>query len=116
MAALVNSNEIQSDREKGRLKINPDQIQLTHTAEPVDQKNWRVRIELDAPDGFLAQVAHVTYQRHPTFKTRFKDVTVAPFVDSFKCWGAFTIKAVIHLDDGQTLNRQRFLTLEAENE
>lgn len=111
VAALVNKSEVDNDRLKQALKIDPNQIQLSHSSEPVDQKYWRVRVWLEAPTEFLAMIDKIVYERHPTFKDHFKEVKSTPFSDSFKCWGAFTIKAEIHLKDGQVLKRQRFLSL-----
>ncbi|WP_250460908.1 pYEATS domain-containing protein [Microbulbifer litoralis] len=112
LSELVNKREIESDKESKELKVDPTLITLSHTSEPADAKYWRVKVTLEAPDGFVQQIEKVEFERHQTFKNKIKIVHAPPFVDSFKCWGAFTIKASIYLRDGQILRRQRFLTLE----
>lgn len=114
LADLSNTKEVQTDQEQHSLDVDPKSVQLTHTAEPAEPGKWRVRVWLDAPQEFLDQVATVTYERHPTFKNRTKDVVDAPFVDKFRCWGAFTIKAQIHLQNGTIIRRQRFLALDSD--
>jgi hypothetical protein len=111
VADLANKTEI--EKEKGKLKINVDpyKIRLKYTSDRIDAKFFRVKVWLDAPTDFLAQVTKVVFERHPTFKNRFKEVTSEPFKDSFRCWGEFTIRSEITLKTGDTLRRQRFLRL-----
>ncbi len=115
IADLANTSQIQIDRGIANLKFDPNAVKLSHSAKAVDAKYWRVRVRLDAPDEFLTEVKQVIFERHPTFRNRFKEVNNAPFEDSFKCWGAFTIRAEIKLENGQVLKRQRFLTLESQD-
>jgi transcription initiation factor IIF auxiliary subunit len=76
-----------------------------------------VKVWLDAPADFLAQVEKVVFEGHPTSKNRFKEVNAPPFEDTFTCWegGEFTIRAVITLKSGETLRRQRYLALRYES-
>lgn len=115
VAAIANASEIQKDSTLGELKIDPNQIKLVHKSQQIDIKKWRVQVWLDAPDDFLQQIDKVVFERHSTFKNRFKETLFAPFTDTFKCWGEFTIKAEIHLKSGQILKRQRYITLQQEN-
>lgn len=115
IATLANQTEIVKDEKSHALqdiKVDPYKIRIRHTSERVDEKYFRVRVWLDAPQEFIPQVKKVIYERHPTFKKRFKETTVAPFEDTFKCWGEFTIRAKIELGNGELLRRQRYLSLE----
>ncbi len=76
---------------------------------------YRVRVWLDAPDEFIRDVETVQYERHPTFKNRYKTTSQKPFEDKFKCWGEFTIKAQIKLKTGEVLRRQRYLSLNSDD-
>ncbi len=89
-------------------------IRLRYTSERLDEKYSRVRVWLEAPAEFLAQVAKVVFERHPTFKNRLREVDAPPFEDAFRCWGEFTIRANVILKNGETLRRQRYLALDAE--
>jgi len=112
VASLANQTEIQREEQQLNIKVDPYKIRLRYTSTRRDAKYFQVRVWLDAPANFLAQVSKVVYERHPTFKTRFKEVTTSPFADSFRCWGAFTIREEIFLTSGEKLRRQRFLSLE----
>jgi hypothetical protein len=111
VATLVNHQEIAQDAQRGRLRVDPYSIRLRHTSERIDERYFRVRVWLDAPDDFISTVEKVIYERHSTFQQRLKEVTLPPFEDRFKCWGEFTIRAKIHLKNGEVLRRQRFLAL-----
>ena len=111
VATLANQTEIEKDQRKPDIKVDPTQIRIRHTSKKLDGKYYMVRVRLDAPPEFMQQVKKVVYQRHETFREQFKEVSTPPFEDSFKCWGEFTIKAEIELSNGQTLRRQRYLTL-----
>ncbi len=113
VSLLANQTEIDMDEtKKNTIKVDPYQVRLKYTSDRVDAKYFRVRVWLDAPKEFMEQVAMVVFERHPTFKNRFKTVQTPPFEDSFKCWGEFTIRAEIKLKDGTILRRQRYLALE----
>ena len=109
VAELINKNEIEKDSTV--LKVDPHKIHLTHTSTPLDGKYWSVTAKLEAPEDFMSLIERVEFERHPTFKNRTHVVREQPFVDKIKCWGAFTMKAHIYLNDGQVIKRQRFLTL-----
>ena len=113
VATLANKTEIEQEERKFSIKVDPYKVRLRYTSERVDEKYFRVKVWLDAPKDFLAQVGKVVFERHPTFKNRFKEVTTPPFEDGFRCWGEFTIRAEITLKTGETLRRQRYLALES---
>ena len=112
VALLVNQSEVDKDKSAARLKVDPKSVRLKHSSVRLDEKYWRVEVWLEAPEDLMPQIEKVTYERHPTFRDRFKDVTAPPFEDTFRCWGEFTIKAEIKLKDGVHLKRQRYLSLE----
>ena len=116
VATLVNQAEISQDIAKANLKVDPKSIRLRHTSVPDGPKYWKVKVWLDAPADFVSEIEKVTFERHPTFKNRYKDVTSPPFADSFKCWGEFTIRAAIRLRDGQMIKRQRYLALQVDGD
>ena len=117
VASLVNQTEIARDENRlDETKVDPKAIRLKHSSKHLDAKYWSVKVWLDAPEDFLSQVEKVTFQRHPTFIHRFKETTTAPFEDSFSCWGEFTIKAEIKTRSGQVFRRQRYLTLDTEQD
>jgi hypothetical protein len=111
VATLANQTEIEKDQRKPDIKVDPTQIRIRHASTRLDEKYYMVRVWLDAPLEFMQQVKKVIYQRHETFRQRLKEVSTPPFEDSFRCWGEFTIKAEIELTNGQSLRRQRYLSL-----
>lgn len=116
VATLVNQSEISKDQARSSLKVDPKAIRLRHSSVQDGDKYWKVKVWLDAPAEFLAEVEKVIYERHPTFKDRYKEVLSSPYLDSFRCWGEFTIRAEIRLRDGQTLRRQRYLALQVDED
>jgi len=103
LSELNNKNEINNDKGNAELKIDPSLIKSSHSSEPANGKYWRVQVNLEAPEELVGETEKVEFERHPTFKNRIKAINSPPFTDSFKCWGAFTIKATILLRDGQIL-------------
>jgi len=116
VALLVNNSESESDKNKLDQKIDPYSIRLKHTSEQIDEKHWKVKVWLDAPVEFLQDVQKIIYERHFTFKNRYFETTVSPFIDTFNCWGEFTIKAQIFFNNGKNIRRQRYLSLDINNE
>ena len=111
VATLSNQTEIEKDQKKPDIEVDPTQIRIRYTSGRLDEKYHMVRVWLDAPPEFMLRVSKVIYERHETFRQKFKEISVAPFEDSFKCWGEFTIKAEIKLANGTSLRRQRYLSL-----
>lgn len=116
IAELSNQTHVKSDESK-KLKVSPYEIRLKHDSKQRNKyfgdKYYKVKVWLEAPKEFVGQINKVVYERHSTFKNRFKEIENSPmFEDSFLCWGAFTIKATIHLEDGKELKRQRYLSLD----
>jgi YEATS family len=116
VATLANQTEIEKDHSKPDIKVDPTQIRIRHQGKKLDENYYRVWVRLVAPPEFMQQVKKVVYRRHETFREQFKEVSKPPFEDSFTCWGEFTIKAEIELFNGQTLRRQRYLTLTDESD
>jgi len=113
VASLINKSESENDKSKfNNTDLNPYDIRLKHSSEKIDNKYWRIKVWIEAPDLFFSKVSKVIYERHPTFKKRYYETSESPFFDSFKCWGEFTIKAQIYLKDGQIIKRQRYLTFD----
>lgn len=112
VATLANQTEIEKDEKNKDIKFDPYKIRLRYKSERLDERYFKVRVWLDAPKDFMEQVDKVIFERHPTFKNRFRPVGSFPFEDTFKCWGEFTIRAEIKLKSGESLRRQRYLSLE----
>jgi len=113
VTALANQTEIERDEnKKSDIKVDPYEVRLKYTSQRLDARYSRVRVWLDAPKDFIEQVDSVVFERHPTFKNRFKTVRTPPFEDRFKAWGEFTIRAEIKLKNGVILRRQRYLASE----
>jgi hypothetical protein len=111
VATLANRTEIESEKRELNIDIDPYKIRLRHSSERVDERYYRVRVWLDAPTDFVTRISKVIFERHPTFKKQFHQVDSPPFEDAFKCWGEFTLRAVIDLKTGECLRRQRYISL-----
>jgi hypothetical protein len=112
VATLANRTEIETEKRELKIQVDSFKIRLRHSSERVDERYFRVKVWLDAPPDFLTQIKKVVFERHPTFKRRFHEINSPPFEDTFRCWGEFTIRAVIELKTGESLRRQRYLSLE----
>lgn len=117
LVRLANESEIEKEQVAPHpIKVAPTDVRLRHEFEQLNDKDYRVKVWLDAPDDFLDAVEQVRFERHPTFKNKYKTITNKPFKDIFKCWGEFTMRAQIRLKSGETLRRQRFLSLSSEDD
>jgi hypothetical protein len=111
IAAIANNYEIINENKNNQLKIDPYSIRLKHSSVKIGIKYWRVEVWVDAPKEFLERIQKIKYERHPTFKNLYYETSEQPFRDSFKCWGEFTIKAEITINDGNVIKRQRYISL-----
>lgn len=75
---------------------------------------WRLRVSIDGDKDFIQNnIDHVVYYTHPTFPKSLQEITVnrkqGNFPLNLQVWGRFTIRAWVHLNDGEMVELAKFL-------
>lgn len=107
--------ELDSGQLKYRINIKFEKL----GDEKKGNKWWyTVKMSIEGDSDIMNQIDKVEYRLHPTFKPQIisSNDRKSGFPRKIKIWGFFTVRATVHLQEGNIIELARFINIKKREE